>query len=92
MADLTEKHVRMQFCFKLGEHTMEDFDMLKIAFVEHRWGLTEASDRLSGFRSIVTSVEDAKCLVHLSASKTDENVGGMKELVLKNSSLSLQSC
>jgi hypothetical protein len=37
----------------------------------------------------VISLEDVKCLVHLSASKTDEIVGGMKELVLKNSTLGL---
>ena len=42
----------------------------------------------------MTSVEVAKCLVHLSASKTDENVGGMKELVLKKSMIvrSVRSC
>lgn len=37
----------------------------------------------------MTSVEDAKCLVHLSASKTDKNVDGMKEFVLKNSIIGL---
>jgi hypothetical protein len=36
MADLKEWRVRMQLCFKLGEHTMEDFDMLQVAFVEHK--------------------------------------------------------
>jgi hypothetical protein len=35
MADLKEQRVCMHLCFKLGKHTMEDIDMLKIAFVEH---------------------------------------------------------
>jgi hypothetical protein len=65
MADLKEQHVRMQFCFKLGKHTVEDVDMLKIAFVEHKQGRTQASDWFSNFRSSVTSVEDAKCWGHL---------------------------
>jgi len=64
MADLKEQCVHVQFCFKLGKHIMEDFDMLKIAFVEHKWGRTQASDRFSNLKSSVTSVEDAKCLVH----------------------------
>jgi hypothetical protein len=33
---LKEQHVHMQFCFKLGQHTVEDIDMLKKAFVEHK--------------------------------------------------------
>jgi hypothetical protein len=56
------------------------------------WSTTregQASDWFSDFRSSVTSVEDAKCLVHLSASKTDKNVDGMKEFVLKNSIIGL---
>jgi hypothetical protein len=52
-------------------------------------GRTRASDWFSKFKSSVTSVEDARHLVHLSPSKKRCDMGGMKELVLKNSKISV---
>jgi hypothetical protein len=69
MADLKEQRAYWQFYFKMSKHAVEYFDILKIAFVEQRWGRTRAYNWFLKFRIGATSVESAVHLVRLSASK-----------------------
>jgi hypothetical protein len=73
MADLKEGHVGIKVYFILGKMFTENFNVLKVAFVEQTVGRTQVFDWLSKFKSNVTCVEDADGLREGTYSqKTEE--------------------
>jgi hypothetical protein len=83
MAGLKKQHVCIKFCFKLGLSAMETFEILEVACGEQALGRTQLCDSFSKFKSggsFIKVSQSAQCPL---ASKTDENVGQVKWLVLK---------
>jgi hypothetical protein len=63
--------------------------MLKVAFGEQTVGRTQAFDWFSKFKSGLISVKDADHSGHPMASKTDENMDKVKELVFENRKITI---
>ena len=87
--DSKERYVCFKFCFKLGRHTTETSETLKVPSGQQTVGKTQIFYWFSKFRSSVTSAEDAGHLERISTSKTGASVEQVKEVLLKNRGMTL---
>ena len=58
MADLSEQHACIKFCFKLGKTATECYEMLKTAFGEQAIGHAQTFQWFSRFKAGRTSTDD----------------------------------
>jgi hypothetical protein len=63
---------------------MDTSETMEQHLMSRQWVRTQLFQWLSKLRSSATSVEDGKGLAHQLTSRTDKNVGRVKELDLKN--------
>ena len=87
MSNRTERRNCFRFCFPLGKTATEAHEMLRKVFKEEALSSTRVLEWFARFKTGEMSVEDHSHSGRPSTSRTDENVGKIREKNQRGSSV-----
>lgn len=84
MADLSEQHAAVKFCFLFGKKCRTTVEMLNTVYKDGAKGKTQVHEWFSWFKKGELSIHDKPHSGHQSTSRTDENVEKVRARVLED--------